>query len=176
MSVVCWFFFDKRVCQAEASWCKVSNLHLYCRLQRRRTNWRPRSNSERISRFSRSLKHSEFTFEPLTSWYYKYSQDRHSCTKGVYCNVDHSAHRGSHHWLENVPCWTVWTNAWPKVREIFRTPPPQLHKLAPLLHTCSPTFKPVEQEQESSKMYNGPGFLPCNGWTTSSALRYTPSP
>ena len=28
----------------------------------------------------------------------------------------------------------------------------------------SPTFKPVEQEQESSKMYNGPGFLPCRGY------------
>ena len=108
--------------------------------------------------------------------HYNYSRDRHSCTTGVYRNVDYSAHRGSHHRFENVPCWTVWTNAWPKVREIFWTPPPHLQELSLLLHTCSPTFKPVEQEQESSKMYNGPGFLPCNGWATSSGLKYTPTP
>merc|ERR1712130_790899 len=28
----------------------------------------------------------------------------------------------------------------------------------------NPTFKPVEQMQESSKMYNGNGFLPCKGF------------
>ena len=27
-----------------------------------------------------------------------------------------------------------------------------------------PTFKPLEQLGGDNKMYNGPGYMPCNGW------------
>ena len=113
----CWV----RSTKAEGMDLQIISLHLLpCRPLRRRTNWRQRGNSGRISRFPGHIFILAVKYfiwylyhVPISGFYINFLYQ--VSISGVCCNADHSPSRRCDHRTQNVSRWTVWTNARSKV-------------------------------------------------------------